>query len=100
MPKLSAEDIIKKLEKHPGWELVDQAAAIEKKYIFKNFSDALCFLNRVAELAEESDHHPDLHLTGYKNLRIVLSTHSAGGITKKDFDMASQIRKLEDEITE
>ena len=53
----------------------------------------MAFVNQVAELAESADHHPDI-LINYKRVTLTLSTHSAGGLTEKDFDLASQIEKI------
>ena len=77
-----------------GWKLMSEGKSIQRDFSFENFTDAVCFLNQVAEMAEEANHHPDLHLTSYKNLRIVLSTHSDGGVTKKDFILAAKIEEV------
>lgn len=94
MKKITADECAKKVKSLPGWQLDGIDAKIEKDFQFSNFTDAVCFLNRVAELAEESNHHPDLHLTNYKHLKVVLSTHSAGGLTQLDFKMAAQIEEV------
>ncbi len=94
MTLLAAEEIKKKLSAAKGWVLSGEGRAIQKDFKFENFTDAVCFLNQVAEIAEAEDHHPDLHLTNYKNLRIVLSTHSAGGLTRKDFVLAAKIEEV------
>ena len=72
----------------PGWEL--KAAEIAKLYKFKDFKEAMGFVNRVADLAEEADHHPDI-LIRYNKVTLTLSTHSAGGLTEKDFQLARKI---------
>ena len=65
------------------------------EYAFKDFLTAVAFINEVARVAEEADHHPDIHLTSYKNLRLELSTHSAGGkVTQKDRELAAKIESL------
>lgn len=94
MKRLTEEEAAKKMKTLPGWSVIESGQKIEKKYSFSNFTDAVCFLNRIAEFAEELNHHPDLHLTDYKNLRVVLSTHSAGGLTQLDFKMAAQIEEV------
>ena len=75
----------------PNWELSN--GAIIRTFAFKNFAEALAFVNRVGELAEAMDHHPDIDIR-WNKVRLELSTHSAGGLTKLDFDLASQINAL------
>lgn len=76
-------------EKLPaGWELKDNS--IVKLYKFKDFLEAMRFVNRVAEQAEAADHHPDI-LIRWNKVTLTLSTHSAGGLTEKDFNLAAQI---------
>ena len=55
---------------------------------------AIRFVQKIAKLAEAADHHPDLHLTGYRELKISLSTHDIGRLSKKDYSLASQIERL------
>ncbi|MBI3615453.1 MAG: 4a-hydroxytetrahydrobiopterin dehydratase [Candidatus Omnitrophica bacterium] len=86
--KLSDTEIRKALNSLQGWEL--QEGEIRKLYKFKDFKEALSFVNRVAELAEEADHHPDI-LIRYNKVTLTLSTHSAGGLTVKDFQLAQKI---------
>ncbi len=74
-----------------GWELKD--GAIVKLYKFSDFVEAMIFVNRVAELAEEADHHPDI-LIRYNKVTLTLVTHSAGGLTEKDFGLAREINSL------
>jgi len=94
MKKLNAEEVKAKMKSLPGWLSDENCAVIEKEFQFSNFTDAVCFLNRIAEFAEEFNHHPDLHLTNYKKLKVVLTTHSAGGLTQLDFKMAAQIEEV------
>lgn len=68
--------------------------AITRVFVFQDFKDALEFVNKVGDLAERYSHHPDIHLIEYKKVRIVLTTHSAGGITEKDITLAREIDKL------
>lgn len=86
--KLSEEEIRKTLETLPGWERV--GVPIAKEYEFKDFAQAMVFVNEVARLAEEADHHPDI-LVRYNKVRLTLSTHSAGGLTAKDEALARKI---------
>jgi 4a-hydroxytetrahydrobiopterin dehydratase len=59
---------------------------------------AVKFINSVAEIAEKEDHHPDVHLTGYRNLKIDLSTHALGGLSENDFILAAKINELPIEL--
>lgn len=67
---------------------------LTKKFEFNNFKQALEFVNKVGELAESADHHPDILLHDYKFVTITLTTHSEGKITKKDMRLSSQIDKI------
>jgi 4a-hydroxytetrahydrobiopterin dehydratase len=88
MAKLERSEIEQRLRSLPGWELKE--SAIHKLYRFKEFMDGIRFLNRVAEMAEAADHHPDVHIN-YTRLTFSCSTHSEGGVTEKDLRLASQI---------
>src|SRR5260221_4302684 len=75
-----------------GWNVVNEHH-LEKEYTFKNFRDALAFTNRVGELAESTNHHPDIYLAWGK-VRITLWTHKINGLTESDFIMAAKIEQL------
>jgi 4a-hydroxytetrahydrobiopterin dehydratase len=66
---------------------------LRKEFTFKDFAEALAFVNTVAALAEEQNHHPDLLLYNYKHVRVTLSTHSEGKVTEVDYMMAELIDK-------
>jgi 4a-hydroxytetrahydrobiopterin dehydratase len=74
------------------WRRADQA--IVREWKLDDFAQAIAFVNRVADAAEAANHHPDIHLHGWNKVRLELSTHSEGGLTQADFDMASRIDKL------
>jgi len=76
-----------------GWARVDDA--LTKTFTFKGFKRAVAFVNSVAEAANAANHHPDIHLEGYKNVRIVLRTHVAHGITDADVELAKTIDAIE-----
>jgi 4a-hydroxytetrahydrobiopterin dehydratase len=82
------------LRKLPGWVLTPRAKAIRRDYAMKDFLAAVDLIRRIAPRAQKMDHHPDLHLTGYRKLKVVLSTHDAGGLTLKDFRLAAEIHAL------
>lgn len=90
MAKLTTEAVQAALKKLPGWNLKDET--IGKQYTWSSFPDAIKFVNQVADLAEQADHHPDI-LINYRRVTLTLSTHSEGGITQKDIDLAAQIEK-------
>ncbi|MEQ1825183.1 MAG: 4a-hydroxytetrahydrobiopterin dehydratase [Pirellula sp.] len=82
------------IEKLSGWQLSPDGKWIYRSLTFKNFVQTVECLNSIAELAEAEAHHPDLHLTGYRNLKIGLSTHAIGGLSENDFILASKIDAL------
>lgn len=75
-----------------GWRLSSDARKIERAYSFKNFRDALAFVNRVGAIAEEEGHHPDISF-GWGRVVIALSTHAIGGLSENDFVLAAKIDK-------
>lgn len=77
----------------PGWELVD-GTLIRKTVTCKHFLEAVGLIQKIAPIAEADDHHPDLHLTGYKRLTIELSTHAIGGLSENDFILAAKINEI------
>jgi 4a-hydroxytetrahydrobiopterin dehydratase len=89
---LSEEDITSRLGQL-AWEREGQEIVRERK--FDDFSAAIRFINRVAELAEEENHHPDILLHGYNKVRLSLTNHSAGGLTETDFKMAARFDDLD-----
>ena len=83
------ESIIKKeLQLLNNWSYMDNA--IEKNYSFKNFAEALAFINKVGVIAEKMNHHPEL-FNVYSKVKLRLTTHDAHGITQKDFDLAAAV---------
>ncbi|MBI4432517.1 MAG: 4a-hydroxytetrahydrobiopterin dehydratase [Candidatus Omnitrophica bacterium] len=83
------------MEKISGdWKKTDDGKALVAEYGMKNFLAAVDFINLMAREAEAMDHHPDIHLTGYRKLRVELSTHDAGALTEKDYLLAAKIDTL------
>ena len=68
--------------------------AITRTFTFKGFKGALAFVNRVADAANAANHHPDIHLERYRTVRIVLTTHAAGGLSDADVELARRIDEL------
>jgi 4a-hydroxytetrahydrobiopterin dehydratase len=67
---------------------------IVRDWKFENFAEAIAFVNRVAEAAEEANHHPDILVHGWNKVRLSLTNHSAGGLTAVDFEMAKRFEAL------
>ncbi len=88
MPAMRTADVDARLSQHPGW--ARKGDEISKTFSFGDFREAMAFANRVADAANEADHHPDL-LIQYRKVTTTLSTHSEGGVTEKDFSMAAKI---------
>ncbi len=92
MSKVDAEAI---LSYHvPDWKISDDNKFISKKFEFKDFKEALSFVNKVGALAENEGHHPDIYLADYKFVTINLSTHAIGGLSQNDFILASKINNI------
>ena len=81
-----------------GWELDASAKVISRNFRMKHFMSAVRFIAEVAKVAEAENHHPDIHLTGYRNLKIELSTHAIGGLSENDFILAAKINELPVEL--
>ena len=91
MGKLSTLAIKRHLARLKGWNQVGHA--IQRQYAFADFKDAMFFVNTVAGLAEKAGHHPDITIN-YNRVTLSLSTHDAGGLTRKDFDLAMRIEAV------
>lgn len=89
--KMSSDEAHRQLEQLQGWELGSDDESIHKSWSRKDFRDSMSFLNRIADIAEAEQHHPDLHLIGYKNVRVALMTHAIGGLSENDFILAAKI---------
>ena len=86
--KLSDEEISANLSKLDGWKV--EKKWLRKSFKFVNFAESLSFVNKVGDIAEDADHHPDITFGwGYANIE--LTTHDTGGLTHNDFDVAARI---------
>ncbi|WP_153558642.1 4a-hydroxytetrahydrobiopterin dehydratase [Roseimaritima sediminicola] len=92
-------DVQQHLAAVPAWSLSGDGRAIGRKCKRKNFVQAMDVLNRAAEIAEAEQHHPDLHLTGYRHVEIVLTTHAIGGLSENDFIVAAKLDAVLDDAT-
>lgn len=87
---LDDEVIQQRLDELGDWEREDEE--IHKVYEFDDFTSAIKFVNDVAKMAERYDHHPDIHIS-YNKVKLALTTHSEGGLTALDFDLANDIEQ-------
>jgi 4a-hydroxytetrahydrobiopterin dehydratase len=82
-------ELVSELE---GW--TSDGTRLTKTYVRKGWKSAIALVNAVAEAAQRADHHPDIHVEGYKKVRFVLTTHASGGISQSDIDLAKEIDRL------
>jgi 4a-hydroxytetrahydrobiopterin dehydratase len=91
MKKLTEQEIQNKMKEIPNWRREDDA--IVRNWSFNDFSEAMDFINQIARLAEDHDHHPEL-FNVYNKVSLKFSTHDAAGLTNRDFKIAQDIDKL------
>ena len=91
MPALQQSEIETRLRALPAWRI--EGGELTRTFTFKDFRAALAFVNQAGDLAEEAGHHPDIDIR-YNKVRLGLVTHDAGGLTSKDFELASAVDKL------
>lgn len=91
--RLSAEARKAALAGLPGWSEVDGREAITRTFTFKDFNEAFGFMSRAALVAEKADHHPEWRNV-YKVVEVVLATHDAGGVTKRDIALATAMNAI------
>ena len=91
MSKLNQDQINSKLSNFSSWSF--ESDSITKQFQFKDFIEALSFVNTVGLEAEKMDHHPDILMFEWNKVKITISTHSAGGVTDKDFTLAQKIEE-------
>lgn len=88
---MDPEAVEQHLAATPEWAVNEARTAIYRKFPCGNFVQAVDLIRQIADLAEDEQHHPDLHLTGYRNLRVELTTHAIGGLSENDFIVAAKI---------
>jgi 4a-hydroxytetrahydrobiopterin dehydratase len=86
MSTLSAKEIATHLQSRPDWKI--EGGELVRAFKFETFRDAISFVDKVADLAEEAGHHPDIDIR-YNKVRLALISHDAGGLTAKDFAIAA-----------
>jgi 4a-hydroxytetrahydrobiopterin dehydratase len=98
IPRLSADEARRLLNGLDGWRLTHDGQRIRRDWRVKDFASGIEFLDRVATLAENEWHHPDLHIEGFRNVWIEISTHAIGGLSENDFILAAKIDQLPVEL--
>jgi 4a-hydroxytetrahydrobiopterin dehydratase len=93
MSKLTEEQRRRYENEIPDWKIVDDVK-IEKEFKFKNFIVALNFVNKVGEIAEKMNHHPNIYLHGWNKVKLTLTTFATGGLTSNDFLEAKKINAI------
>jgi 4a-hydroxytetrahydrobiopterin dehydratase len=90
---LTDSEVLAALGKLPGWKA--NGKAIERKFEFSDFKQAMAFVNRIAAAAEEANHHPDVSIS-YNKVTLALISHDSGGVTSRDVKMAGRINEIAD----
>ncbi len=98
IPSFTKEKAKEYLQGLGNWSLSEDGKSIRAEYLMKNFVAAVQLIQKIAEVAEQEGHHPDIHLTGYRKLAIELSTHAIGGLSENDFILAAKIDELPKEL--
>ena len=93
MAELLSDEEIESRLRGTGW--TREGESIVRDWKLEDFAAAIAFVNRVAELAEAANHHPDILVHGWNKVRLSLTNHSAGGLTDADFELAGQVDDLE-----
>jgi 4a-hydroxytetrahydrobiopterin dehydratase len=93
VPPLSEAEAARHLEGTPGWRLEERSTRLARRFEFEDFVGAMKFVNRVADLAEEQSHHPDIAIH-WNRVDLLLWTHKIGGLHENDFILAAKIDRL------
>lgn len=89
---LLEDEVLQKLSEVPLW--IRKENTLTREFVAPDFVSAIALVNSIAIIAEKLDHHPDILIYGWNKVRVVTSTHSAGGLTEMDFNLAKEIDKL------
>lgn len=87
---MTREEATEKMTQVPGWTLSDDATSLHRAWELKDFAEAFAFLTKVAALAEQEQHHPEIW-NSWNKVRLTLSTHDVGGLSTKDFILAAKL---------
>jgi 4a-hydroxytetrahydrobiopterin dehydratase len=91
--RLEPDDVARRLQSLPGWELAPGGGEIRKTYKFADYYETMAFVNAIAYVAHKADHHPDLEV-GYNRCTVRYSTHDVGGLSDADFVSAAKVDAL------
>lgn len=94
IPPLTKDEVKAMRDEVKEWNVASDNLSINREFTFKDFKEALTFVNSVGALAEEEGHHPDINLHAYKNVLVTLSTHAIQGLSENDFILAAKIDRL------
>lgn len=92
MARLTDQEIADRLTSQPSWRHEGDAIVLDRE--FDDFAAALGFVNAIGEIAEARNHHPDILVHGWNKVRLTVSTHSEGGLTSADFELAAALDSL------
>ena len=92
MPPLTSEKVKDLLSQVPQWSL--EEGKVVRKFQFKNFRESINFVNKVAELAESENHHPNISIYGWNKVKLTFFTHAINGLSENDFIMAAKTEQL------
>lgn len=91
-PPVSGDQLDRMMSEVPGWQVLN--GKLTRNVKVKNFKEALRMVNGIGEIAEQENHHPDLQIHGWNQVKIELSTHAIGGLSENDFILAAKITEL------
>lgn len=94
MARVPPQDAERQVALLPGWRLTHDGGRIRRDWTVSDFRSAIKMLNNVGALAEREQHHPDLHLEGYRKVWIEIFTHAIGGLSENDFILAAKINAI------
>ena len=97
VPPLTRTEAAELQTQTPEWQIDETGKVLYRAYTLANFCDALALVNLAGEIAEAEGHHPDLHLTDYKQVRIELTTHAIDGLSQNDFIVAAKLDAAREE---
>src|SRR3954454_16499054 len=98
VPRLPAEQARALLDEVEGWQITEDGKRIRRCWTARNFLAVIDFFNKIAVLAEQEGHHPDLHLEGYRHVTVETWTHALGGLSENDFILAAKINQVPIEL--
>jgi 4a-hydroxytetrahydrobiopterin dehydratase len=91
---LTEDEIMKLQPQVPEWNVAADGKSISREFLFKDFVEGVVFITDVAHLAEEEEHHPDLHLHNYNKVLVTLTTNAIKGLSENDFILAAKIDEM------